>query len=253
MARTTAFEVSTKVIIDQAEAIVTAMNLPDHAQAVASLEREGLPKGFVEQLNVATRDLIRAESDQERIKTEYLRETKEDQALAERGAKWVKRLQAKARVYLATQERDTLDLAGQLRFGQLKNARSRGVTYELRILIPEAHEHQALLGLDTAFIVEGHDILRLLGIDLKETADVKAQRKTMTERVRAGELLVTRLLGQLRAADQAAALERDDEKLAFPLSIIATEIARAKAAGERRKAAEGLDDDLDEALEGVGG
>lgn len=244
MARTTAFEVSTKVIIAQGEATVTALGLPDNAPAVASLEKEGLPKGFAGRLNVAVRDLIRAESDQERLKAEYLRETKEDKELSERGAKWIKRLQAKARVYLSTQERDTLDLAGQLRFGKLRAPRSRGVIYELRILIPEAHEHQALLGLDTEFVVEGHDILRLLGIDLKETADVMAQRKAVTEKVRTGELLVTRLLVQLRAADEAAALERDDDKLAFPLTVIATETARAKAAGERRRAAEadGVDD-----------
>lgn len=237
MARTSTYPVSTLVLIAQAESIVTAMDLPENADAVASLEKEKLPKDFSTRLAVAVRELIRAESDQERIKTEYLRETKEDRVLAEQGAKWIKRLQAKARVYLSTRERDELDLAGQLRFGQLRNTASRGVTYELRILIPEAREHRTLLGLDPAFIVEGYEILRLLGIDLKETAAVKQQRKAMTTRVRQGELAVTRLLGQMRAADESAAFERVNGGLAFPLTIIATEIARAKAAGERGKAA----------------
>lgn len=244
MARTSTYPVPTAVLIDQGEAIVTALSLPDNAEARAGLERERLPKDFTETLSHAVSDLIRAESDQERIKAEYLRETKEDRALAEKGAKWVKRLQAKARRYLSTQDADTLDLAGQLRFGQLRNTASRGVTYELRILIPEAHEHQALLGYDTAFIVEGHDTLRLLGIDLKETAEVKQQRKTMTAAVRKAELAVTKLLGQLRATDEAAALERDDEKLAFPLTVIATEIARVKAAAARKNTVGEVEDEL---------
>lgn len=245
MARTYTFPVSTLVLIDQAEATVIAMNLPDNAEAVASLEKEKLPTGFSTWLNEETRELINAESLQERLKAEYLRETKEDAVIAELGVKWIKRLQAKGRAYLSKQETDDIDLAGQLRFGQLRNAANRGVTYELRILIPEAHEHQALLDLDPVFIAEGHDILRNLGIDLKETADVKSQRKTMTDRVRKAELTVSRLLGQVKAADEAAALDRPDGRLAFPLTVIATEVARAKAQTARRKAGVEVEDELD--------
>lgn len=237
MARKSAFRVPTKVLIAQGEATAFAMKLADNAEALGRLEKEGLPKNLAERIEASTQALISAEVEQERAKAQSLRQRKFDRALADQGFLWVKRLHARGRMYLATQGSDTIDMAEQLRFGQTKNKNVRGAVYALRDLVPEAGEQQAVLALDDAFLTEGAETLRKLGVSMKATALALKNQQAITAQVRAGDVALSQLLDQVRIADEAASLAAPQGQATFPLTIVFTELARIRAAAARKKAA----------------
>lgn len=120
-----------------------------------------------------------------------------------------------------------------------------GVVYELRILLPEAEEHQARLlpfGVTKEFVGEGRSWQAKLDTERDETTAAKAARKALTRRVRASEMTLSALLRQLEAADETVALERPEAKRWFPLSVINAERGRVNAAREARIAARAAED-----------
>lgn len=238
---TGAIRVTTKTLILQGHETHRHLEAPANAESVQSLIRNGLnvPTYTVE-LKDATDELQQAEAEQERLKTDYLREVKEDEVVAREGYRWALRLQAMARGKIARDEgADPLDLRGRLRFGKIKDDRPRTIAFELFMLLPEAREFQSQLsehGVDAAFVQEGERLLSELGGELKETADVVAARKEATRRVRVGEKNLSRLLRQLEAVDEAAALEHENGRAAFGLYLVRAEQRQKAEAYEARLA-----------------
>jgi len=236
MARSTRFDVPTKVILDQCRVVIDTLSATANAGWVAELKGQGLdPNDFVRSLRGAHEETMIADTEQERLKDECLRETRENQAVAEEGYGWIQRVQARGRQYLAGEEVDRAEVAGRLRFGKLHAARSRGVIYEMRLILPELAALKAEMkpyGLTDALIAEGKEILKRLGAEHAETAEVEAKRERATEKIRAVELKLTRLLDRLVAADEGAALERPENEVHVRLDLIAAE--RGRVEGMRR-------------------
>jgi hypothetical protein len=116
-------------------------------------------------------------------------------------------------------------------------ARARGVAYELRILLPEAEALKPTLapfGANDAFIAEGRAVLDKLCVESAEATGAKGRREDVTRKLRQAEAQLTKLLRQLEAADEAAAMERVDAGMRFPLEIIKTERARVEAQRQAR-------------------
>lgn len=234
------FEVPTKVLIAQARAVVRDLKVEGTQDRRAALASVGVDAAVLgQELDAATRTLEELEAEQERAKAGYLREAREDQAIAEEGYRYKLALDARLRAYIARHGDDD-DVSGRFRFGHLKSARARGVIYELRVVLPEVDAMQGKLadvGVDAAFVARGHDILARLSADTSETADAKDARQTLTRGVRAAEMQVSRLLAQLVAADEAIALESASEGPVFRLDIIRAEVGRVRAARDSRVAA----------------
>ncbi|MBI5495259.1 MAG: hypothetical protein HY904_09520 [Deltaproteobacteria bacterium] len=233
-----AFEVSTSVLIDQARTTLRAFQAPEDAPRVAELAPEGLKaQEFKADLDKAAKELETVEADQERAKQAYQKEADEDQAVAEEGYRWVLRTHAKARSYLSDVDSDPDDIPGKLRFGHLRSARARGVKYEMLVLLPEVTALAGKLtgvGAGPEFVAEGQDILRRLGVELQETADAKAKREALTRKVRRQEIVTSRVLRKLVAADEAASLARPERAPAFRLDVINAELGRLAAQHEAR-------------------
>lgn len=234
MTTTGTYEVSTKVLADQGRVLIRQLEASENATRLSELATFGLKaQEYLPQLKSAVQDLEDAEAEQERAKQAYQKETDEDAVLVDQGYTWVMRLHAIARAYLAGELEDKDDLAGTLRFGHLRVARARGVTYEMRILLPLEEDLLSTLqgfGGGQAFFQEGRDILTKLGVELKETAEAKAVRQKLTRRVRAAEVVASRAYRRLLAADEAAALTRPEKAPVFRLDVISAEIGRLAAA-----------------------
>ncbi len=243
------YEVPTKVLIAQARATENALGASATKPRRDALATVGIDANALKDLLAAeTTKLEKLEADQERAKNTYSRETAEDRAIAEEGYRYKLALEARTRVYIASHEDDD-DLRGRFRFGHLRVARARGVVYELRAVLPEVElmsDRLSAVGIDAAFVARGHDILARLHVEQAESAEAKKERERLTKAVREGELIVSRLLARLVAADEAIALERPAEGTAFGLDIIAAELGRQKAARDARTTANPLllsDDD----------
>jgi len=238
MAKQTSYNVPTKVLLEQARITLDQLTAPANADALAALDAQGLATGtFVADLRRATSETAEFEVTQERLKEKVLANAKDDQAAAEQGYRWVLRLQGKARHYLATVENDPHDVAGRLRFGELRSARARGVAYELRILLPEVDAVKNVLapfGVNDALIAEGRAILDKLGVERAESAAARSEQEKATGELRKAEVALARLLDRLVAADEAAAMDRVEVGPRFPLDIIKTERARVEAARQAR-------------------
>ena len=237
MASDRSYDVSTKVLMDQARLTHSELNAP----ANKALESVGLDlPSFINNLGTATEKLQKFEAGQERAKTELLRELKEDRGLAENGYRWLLRLQSRIRIYLS--ENPTADeyvMRNRFRFGKVKNASARAIVYELRIVLPEVQkmlEELKGVGIDEKFFNEGKKILKQLGIDRDESAEAKADQEKMTREVREAEIKVSQLLRRLVLTDMSAALEHPEGKRWFPLDIIATEMGRIQAELDARVA-----------------
>lgn len=239
---TAAIRVTTKTLIFQGQDTQRHLEAPANAERVQALVRKGLDvPTFIVELKAGTEELQQAEAEQERLKTDYLREVKEDAEVARKGHQWVLRLQAMAKAKIASDGGvDTLDLSGIFRFGKMKDARPRTVVFELILLQHQAREFQPLLanhGVDAAFIQEGDELFAALGGELKESEDARAARKQATRRVREAEKNLSRLLRQLEAVDEAAALESDDGRAAFGLHLVRAERRQQAVAYAARLAA----------------
>lgn len=234
------YEVSTKVLIAQARTTERELGVEVTKARRVALSRLGIDADVLkQQLAAATQALEELEAEQERAKAHYLREAREDRALAEEGYRYKLALDARVRAYIA-RHGDQDDLRGRFRFGHLRSARARGVVYELRAVLPEAEMLLPKLkdvGVDEALVAKGYDILSRLAKDQDETAEAKGQRQELTRKVREGEKQVSRLLAQLVAADEAVALENPSEGRVFRLDVIAAERGRIRAAREARATA----------------
>lgn len=95
----------------------------------------------------------------------------------------------------------------------------------------------AEVGIDATFVARGHDILAHLHVEKAESVEAKKERERLTKGVREAELVVSRILARLVAADEALALERADEGTMFGLDIIAADLGRQRAARAARATA----------------
>lgn len=238
--KNSAYEVPTKVLLAQARSTLRELAIDATAPRRAALKELGIDaENFTAELQSATDALQEIEAEQERAKAHYQHEASEDRAIAEEGYRYKLALDARVRAYIATNGDDD-GLRNRFRFGQLRVARARGVTYELRIVLPEAQAFKdklAAVGVDDAFIQKGYDILARLDADRQETTQARAQREKLTRQVREGELRLSRLLAQLVAADEALAVATPAEGRVFRLDLIRAELGRIEAAREERLAA----------------
>lgn len=237
------YRVSTRVLIDQAKTLGRQLEQDIGKERLAALGPFGLPSTFAADLKSRTEALATAEGEQERLKAAYTREAREDRAIAEEGYRYKLAIDARARAHIA-QHGDELDLPGRLRFGKLKSARARGVVYELRVVLPEVaalKDQLADVGITTALVEKGWDILKRLGVDQAETAEAKAEREAMTKQVRDEELATTRLLDLLLATDEAYVLGDPEAEPLFRLDLIRAEQARVQASRATRVAARPAD------------
>jgi hypothetical protein len=239
MASERSFDVSTKVLIDQTRLTLSELKAPANKKGQDALQSVGCDvPSFITDLDTSVKRLREVESKQERLKVLYLRETKDDRDISERGYRWILRLHSRIRLYLAENaQADEYDLRTRFRFGKIRMPRARTVVYELRILLPELHSMETELsgvGVTPKFIREGEEILSTLVTEREETAEAKAEREKFTRKVRKFEIQVSRLLRRLELSDEAAALEHAEGKRWFPLDIILTEQGRVKAAREAR-------------------
>lgn len=241
MASNRPYDVSTKVLGDQSRLTHGELNAPANKSGLDALESVGLDlPSFIPELGSATEKLQKFEARQERAKSELLRELKEDRGLGEKGYRYLLRLHSRIRMYLSENPAaDEYVLRNRFRFGQVKNANARGIVYELRVVLPEVRkmlEELKGVGVNEKFLNEGKQILKQLGIDRDETAEVKAEQEKLTREVRESEIEVARLLRRLELTDEAAALEHPEGKRWFPLDIISVERGRIEAAREERVA-----------------
>lgn len=242
MASDRSYDVSTKVLIDQARLTHSELQAQANKPGLGALQSVGFEaQPFITDLGKSSAILRKVESSQERVKAIYLKEAKEDRDFAERGYRWILRLHSRIRSFLAENpEADEYELRTRFRFGKIRIARARSVVYELRILLPEVAMMLTELsdvGVTKAFYKEGEEILSGLVTDREETAEVKAEREKFTRKVRKAEIKISRLLRRLELADIAAALEKPEGKRWFPLDIIRTEQGRVKAAHDAREQA----------------
>ena len=242
MASDRSYDVSTKVLIDQACLTHSELQAPANKPGLDALQSVGFEvQPFITDLDKSSAILRKVESSQERMKTIYLKETKEDRDFSEKGYRWILRLHSRIRSFLAENpQADEYELRTRFRFGKIRVARARSVVYELRILLPELEimlPELSGVGVTKDFYQEGEDILSALVKDRKETAEAKAEREKFTRKVRKAEIEVSRLLRRLELADIAAALEQPEGKRWFPLDIIRTEQGRIKAAHDARESA----------------
>ncbi len=235
----TAYNVPVACLTDQLRTTLDELAAEANADRVKALAEFGIdgPK-FTKKLLGAYDTLVAAESNQERTKGDYDAETDEERLVAEQGYRWKLRLDARVRCYIK-QHGDKDDLAGQFRFGELHAPRARGVRNELLIALDECKEHAAKLapfGVTAAFVGEGKALLAKLGATTPSTA-TKAKRGKQTRGVRKSALAASQLLAQLLAADEAYALDHEDETVAFRIDLIRAEEGRIRAARQARLAA----------------
>lgn len=234
------FDVPTRVLLDQARAIQNGLSARDNQPGRDALAKVDFDvEDFTARLASAIAETQQTEAEQERAKAAYVKEAGEDREVAERGYRWILRLQARIRMYLAKNSAETDEFSSKFRFGHLRSARARGVAYELRILIPEAHTHRPRLDkfVSANLLAEGEQLLEELGLSRQETAEAKARRESLTREVRKAEQDLSGLLRELQAADEASALEQADAHRWFTLDVIAAEQGRVTAAREARAAA----------------
>ena len=241
MASERSYDVSTKVLSDQARLSLGELKAPANKEGVDALEAVGLDvPSFINDLGASTQKLQKVEAAQERAKSELLRELKEDRGLSYEGYRWLLRLQSRVRTYLA--ENPTADeyvLRNRFRFGKVKNAHIRTIVYELRVVLPELKnmlEELAGVGINEKFLNEGKKILKQLGIDREETEEARAEQEKLTREVREAEIEVSQLLRRLVLTDISASLEHPEAKRWFPLNIIAAEMGRIQAAHDAMEA-----------------
>lgn len=233
------YDVPTRVLVEQGRISQQQLTLAANAARAGQLSTFGLDvEVFAPELKAAADSLADLDAAQERAKSAYLKEAKDDQALAERGYRFKLQLDARVRACIATNGDDD-NLAGRFRFGHLRIARARGVLHELRIVLPEAmalHAKLKAFGVTEAFIADGQAIAAALGGD-KESAEAKREREMLTVQVNAEELVLSRLLDRLRQADEGVALDEPALAPVFRLDLIKAELNRIKAAREARLAA----------------
>lgn len=234
------YEVPTKVLIAQARATHDTLAAPATKPRRDALTSVGINADALKnELATETKKLEQIEAEQERAKSAYSRETAEDRAVAEEGFRYKLSLEARTRAYIAARG-DQDDLRGRFRFGHLRLARARGVIYELRAVLPEVElmsDRLAEVGIDAAFVARGHDILARLQVEKTESVEAKKERERLTKGVREGELVVSRILARLVAADEALAFEHAEQGTMFGLDIIAAELGRQRAARAARATA----------------
>lgn len=232
-----AYNVATRVLVDQAFVILRLLNVEGTAKRRADLAQVGLDAAdFTNALKTSAKALQLAETLQESAKQSYLREAGEDAVLAEAGYRYKLAFDARVRTHLSKNEGHE-ELRGLFRFGKLRSARARSVVYELLITLHEANKLDGMLassGITPEFLAKGQKILDELEAEKAETAEQKDARMTATEKVRALEIEVSQQLAQLVAADEAIALEEIEEGLVFRLDTIRTEEARLAAARTSR-------------------
>ncbi len=245
MTRSTRYDVPTKVLLDQCRVTLDTLAATSNAAWLTELKHQGLDSGeFMRALKNTYEVTIAAEATQEHLKEECAKEARDNQAAAEEGYRWLQRVQARGRNYLATEDVDPADIAGKLRFGKLHNSRARSVMYEMRVILPELADIKATLkpyGLTDALINEGRALLKRLSIELTEAADADTRRRAATKKVREAELTLTRLLDRLLTADESAALERPENEPHFRLDLINAERARVEAMRKLRVAKQPAD------------
>lgn len=235
---TAAFRVPTRTLIAQALETERRLDAPANAERAQVLSRNGLDAGtFLADLKRATQELQQAEAEQERLKTACQHVRRQTAEAAREGKRWMLLLHARARAKIAAAGAfDELNLRERLRFGELKNDRPITVGRELVLLVLNARPLQPQLeayGVDDAFVQQGEQCLHGLVAGLRESTAVLAKQKQATRRVREAEKNLSRLLRQLEAADEAAALEHDGST-EFGLHVVRAELRRKKAAYKAR-------------------
>lgn len=237
----TAYNVTVDTLTDQLKTTLDELAAEANADRLKALAEFGIdgPK-FTKKLQAAYDSLSGTKAGQERTKGDYEAETGDDQALAEQGYRWKLRLDSRVRCYIS-QNGDKEDLAGQFRFGQLHAPRAKGVRIELLIVLDVAKKYAAKLapfGVTPAFLAEGKGYLDKLG---GPTASVgtKAKRGKETKAVRKLALTASQLLAQLVEADEAYALDHEDETTVFRIDRIRAEEGRLRAERKARLAATG--------------
>ena len=76
-------------------------------------------------------------------------------------------------------------MRNRFRFGKVTNGNARSVVYELRIVLPEVKkmlDDLSCVGVNDKFYNEGRKILKQLGIERDESAEVKAEKKSLLVR-----------------------------------------------------------------------
>src|SRR5690349_8601407 len=99
--KTAAFAVPTKTLIAQGQVTLNEWLAPSTAERRRELGGVGLSERFEEELRAALGELTDTEVRQERKKAEYVREAREDQAIAEEGYRYKLSLEARARAHIA--------------------------------------------------------------------------------------------------------------------------------------------------------
>ncbi|MCP4504750.1 MAG: hypothetical protein GY822_33005 [Deltaproteobacteria bacterium] len=231
------YSVATPILLAQGEALVRQLNAPATAPRRELLKSVGIADAFANELKDATSGLFDLEGKQERMKSTVSNETREDREAAEAGYRFKLALDGRVRTYLAKHDENE-DYAQTFRFGKMRSPRARGVAYELRMVLPEAEmrvSKLAAVGIDTAFIEKGKAILAKLDDERQETFKVREERKVLTKQLEDAELVLSRLMSELVAADDVVSLEHLDEEPLFVLNVIRTEEARLEAAANVRR------------------
>ncbi|MCP4502945.1 MAG: hypothetical protein GY822_23660 [Deltaproteobacteria bacterium] len=233
------YNVATPVLLAQGEALVRQLNAPATAPRREKLKNVGIGDAFTNELKDATSGLFELEGKQERMKSTVSNETREDREAAEAGYRYKLVLDARVRTYLARND-EKEDYAQIFRFGKLRNPRARGVAYELRVVLPEAAmrvSKLAAVGIDDAFIEEGKALLEKLDDERQETFESVEERKVLTKELQDAELVLSRLMSELVAADDVVSLENPEDEPLFVLNVIRTEEARLGALTDARRQA----------------